>query len=267
MEKLDLDKYYTKEKIAKSLVLKTIEILKKHINLENILWIEPSAGSGSFLKYLPKNNRVGIDLFPEDQEKEIKKMNFLDFKLPINKSYIVIGNPPFGKNASLAKKFIQKSSEAEVIAFILPKSFKKHSFQMTFNEYFHIEYEEDLPFNSFLFNNKNYDVPCVFQIWIKKNIKNNLNIYIKKPNCIQFVNNQNDADLVIRRVGFYAGKIFKNQNLESKNKNTHYFIKSNIGINVFYEKYINNIFFEHNNTVGPRSVSKRELFHKLNEIF
>ena len=40
----------------------------------------------------------------------------------------VIGNPPFGRQSSLAIKFIKKScSFSDTISFILPKSFKKDS--------------------------------------------------------------------------------------------------------------------------------------------
>ncbi len=261
--KQDLDQYFTKEFIAKNLIKKTIKVLKKYLNLEKMIWIEPSAGTGSFFHNLP-SNKIGIDLYPKSSD--IKKDDYLNFQLPLT-DYIIIGNPPFGRNASLAKKFIKKSKHAKAIAFVLPKSFKKTSFKITFNRYFHLKYEEDMPFNAFTFNNKDYNVPCIFQIWIKLNTKNHINNAIAKTKLVKFVNNQQDSDFVIRRVGYYAGKIYKNALIEQKNKNSHYFVKTSLDHNFFYQEYIKKIFFEHDNTVGPRSISKKELVDKLNAAF
>ena len=81
----------------------------------------------------------------------------------------IIGNPPFGRQSSLARKFIKKSCDfCDTLSFILPKSFKKDSFQKTFPLYFHLVYQVDLPEKSFQVNSKDYNVPCVFQIWIKR---------------------------------------------------------------------------------------------------
>ena len=67
----------------------------------------------------------------------------------------VIGNPPFGRQASFAIKFIKLCCEfATTISFILPKSFKKTSMQKHFSINYHLIYENDLPDNSFLVNNK-----------------------------------------------------------------------------------------------------------------
>jgi len=72
-------------------------------------------------------------------------MNFFDF-IPENKKYIVIGNPPFGKNSSLVINFFNKSAEfADVITFILPKTFKRVSIQNKLNLNFILIYNEDIP--------------------------------------------------------------------------------------------------------------------------
>ncbi len=60
MTKIPLDKYYTEDKLAKYCVEKTFEILGNE-------WdriIEPSAGAGAYLKYLPPNT-LAYDIAPE----------------------------------------------------------------------------------------------------------------------------------------------------------------------------------------------------------
>ena len=56
MSKIELDKYYTPDDLAKYCVEKTKEIIGE----ENITeYLEPSAGSGVFLKYLDKGDYYG----------------------------------------------------------------------------------------------------------------------------------------------------------------------------------------------------------------
>ena len=53
-----------------------LEVLKKYNDSrKRYTFIEPSAGSGSFLKILPKNKRIGIDIEPRFDE--IIKQDYL----------------------------------------------------------------------------------------------------------------------------------------------------------------------------------------------
>ena len=64
-----LDKFYTK----KAVVEKCVSIL----DLDNYeVIVEPSAGSGAFLEYLPKNKTVALDIEPDISS--IAKMDFFD---------------------------------------------------------------------------------------------------------------------------------------------------------------------------------------------
>jgi len=169
-----IDKFYTKIEV----VNECIEKIKKYINInKNDLIIEPSAGNGSFVNCIKEltNNYLFYDIEPENNE-EIMKEDFLKIDLNnlINKykKIHIIGNPPFGRNSSTAIKFIKKSCNfANTISFILPKSFKKESMQKYFKNTFHLIYESDLNENSFLVDNIEVNVPCIFQIWIED--KNN----------------------------------------------------------------------------------------------
>ena len=60
MGKIANDKYYTEDSIAKYCVEKTFEILGE--DWDRI--IEPSAGAGAYLSYLP-NNTLAYDILPE----------------------------------------------------------------------------------------------------------------------------------------------------------------------------------------------------------
>ena len=121
-----------------------IEAIKKYINIsKDDLIIEPSAGNGSFIESIKKitNNYKFYDLEPEN--KEIIKQDFLNFNFSdVKQEYKnihIIGNPPFGRQASLAIKFIKKCCLfSKSISFILPKSFKKDSMKKHFSNNFHL---------------------------------------------------------------------------------------------------------------------------------
>lgn len=132
-----------------------------------------------------------------------------------------------------------------------------------FSEYFHNIYECDIPKNSFLVNNIEYDVPCIFQIWQKKDIKR-LAIDKLKPNGFIFVSKNDKPDIAFRRVGVNAGNISKE--IKEKNIQTHYFIKfiNNKSIDTNIDN-LKKIVFENNNTVGPKSISKQELIKEYNK--
>ena len=75
------------------------------------------------------------------------KQDFFDYFPPSNKTNIlVIGNPPFGRVSSLAIKFFNYSAKwANVIAFIIPRTFRKTSIQNKLNNNFHLIYDEEIP--------------------------------------------------------------------------------------------------------------------------
>lgn len=260
-----IDKYYTN----KNAVNYCFDLIKKNIDIDydNDLIIEPSAGDGAFITdiKLSSKNNLFIDLEPENTE--IIKQNYLDLDISFKSDYRkihIIGNPPFGRQSSMAINFIKKSfGFCDSISFILPKSFKKESLKSHFPLSFHLIIETELPENSFLVEGKEYNVPCVFQIWEKKPEER-----IKKeklqPINFKFVNKNEPHDISFRRVGVYAGKI----EIETKDKSiqSHYFIKFTIKISKEILNSLININFDTDNTVGPKSISKQELIEKFNPI-
>ena len=257
---MNLDKFYTKPEIAK----KCFDLIKSQIKEKDLI-IEPSAGNGAFIKYIiaNKNNYLFYDIKPENDK--IIKQNYLKLNTTIfmkrkNKIH-VIGNPPFGRQSSFAIKFIKKSAEfADTISFILPKSFKKTSMINKIPLNFHLFLQKDLPKNSFLKEGIEYDVPCVFQIWIKKdyNRKKQLKVISKH---FKFVKKEDNPDIAIRRVGSNAGKMYFN-NIIDRNPSTHYFLKLKDKSLISNMKPYNKF----NNSVGPLSISKQELIKFYNRL-
>ena len=259
-----LDKFYTKKEIADSFLSKIQEILK--IEKTDIV-IEPSAGDGSFIDGVEKlsDNPLFYDIKPENSKITEQDYLKLDYSSLKNKRIHVIGNPPFGRQSSLAIKFIKFSSLfCNTISFILPKSFKKDSMKSKIPINFHLLYEEDLPKNSFLLDGELHDVPCVFQIWEKRD--NNRDIPKKLfPKGYNFVKKTEDHDISFRRVGGTSGTI--DVLTENKNTESHYFIKFDSKPS---EKLLENIrnlkFSSRDMTVGPRSISKQEIIKEFNSL-
>ncbi len=262
-----IDKYYTKDAIVNL----CINYIKQNIeiNLTDDLVIESSAGDGAFINEIKKlsNNVKFYDIEPEHNEiikQDYLLLDYEDLVKKYNKIHI-ISNPPFGRQSSLVIKFIKKSCNfADTISFILPKSFKKDSLKKKFPLNFHLIFEIDLPDKSFLVNNIEYDVPCIFQIWIKKSINRIVKQDLEPKNFI-FVKNKSEADISFVRVGVKAGSLYKE--VIEKNINSHYFIKftneKSIDENI---NTLSNITYDFNNTVGPKSISKQELIFKFNSL-
>lgn len=220
------DQFYTTLKVAKKCINKIPNLL----NYSAI--IEPSAGTGSFSKYL-KKNVFPYDLDPKD--KSIKKQDFLLLKQKKQwgNKILFIGNPPFGKRSTLAKQFIKKAIKlnATTIAFILPDTFNKSS-----NQKYSIWPKEwsliktyKLPEKSFYIyvNNEKefYHVPCTFFIWTKdvllKSKYKNLRTYPPKIMPKEFIflpRGSEEADFVING---NSGKI-KKVNEVTNSKSEHY---------------------------------------------
>lgn len=162
-EAKELNQFYTKPEIAKRFV-DTIRGVIDFNDYDNI--IEPSAGSGNIFQFLPKDKRIGIDLQP--YHPEVKKCDFFDFEFPKGKN-LVIGNPPFGRQSTLAIPFFNKSAlYADAIAFIIPVMWMKYRCHRMLDPDMNLYLNIVLPENSFTFGYEDYDVACVGQLWMKE---------------------------------------------------------------------------------------------------
>ena len=257
------DQFYTNENVAKSCIQHILTLLPF---TSEYLWVEPSAGNGSFLHNIPSTfEKIGLDLEPNAAD--IHKQDYLEWTPPTDKDMIVFGNPPFGRQASLAKSFIAKSCKfAKVVAFILPKSFTKPSMFNAFDLKFHLIKSIELEKNSFSINGAKYDVPCVFQIWQKKDIPRIVEDKVSS-NGFQYVKISDKYDVAFRRVGGLAGKCYKNDGTAFSIQ-SHYFLNFDDKVSPFMDIVIEKI-NKHtfpSNTTGPRSLSKSEINIVINSI-
>jgi len=258
------DQYYTRASVAKECVLSILSLVP---DASQYHWIEPSAGNGSFLKALPNEIQcTGIDLDPKMDR--ILKGDFLEWKPSnLHTKKVFFGNPPFGKQGSLAKSFIQHASQyATLLAFILPRSFLKPSMSRAFSSKFHCILEKELPKDSFEVNGEPYDVPCVFQIWQKQQLDRPKSEAIQEVG-FQYVKASEDYQIAFRRVGGKAGTCFL-KGAGDFSVQSHYFLKLDARYVSDAQKIIEEV-NKHvfpSNTVGPRSLSKSEANEVLNEI-
>ena len=285
------DQFYTSPSVAKKCVeilisrLHDGELYSPVLPLSSYLWVEPSAGNGAFLNSIPDTyDKIGIDIEPgQGGGANILKQDFLTWVPPEQKTktnqkpVIIFGNPPFGRQSSLAKAFIAHSckfASASTIAFILPRSFVKPSMSCAFGLHFHCIHTSDVECNAFVLNGgEKYDVPCVFQIWQKRSVPRIVPEKITEKG-FQYVKETDPRDIVIRRVGVYAGRCFDSggdiNSATEYNKQTHYFIKLDEQfVAVQHVKEIVDKVNAHvfpTNTTGPRSLSKPEINEVLNTI-
>ena len=296
------DQFYTSPSVAKKCI--QILISKLHddalhsplpvLPLSAYLWVEPSAGNGAFLNSIPDTyDKIGIDIEPGSGagNANIVKQDFLTWVPPAQKTktnqkpVIIFGNPPFGRQSSLAKAFIAHSckiASISTIAFILPRSFVKPSMSCAFESHFHCIHSSEVERNAFVLwgsdgdgggggAGASYDVPCVFQIWQKRSVPRIVPEKITEKG-FQYVKEIDPRDIVIRRVGVYAGRCFHGDinSATEYNKQTHYFIKLDEQfVAVQHIKQIVDKVNAHvfpTNTTGPRSLSKPEINIVLNAV-
>lgn len=255
------DQFYTQPAVAAACVA---SLIARYPCATDYTWIEPSAGAGAFLDAIPAGcDTVAIDIEPAADG--ILQADFLEWLYNSSKKCVVIGNPPFGRQSSLAKAFIRKAATfATLIAFILPKSFVKPSMTNVFPSVFHCKHNEELAKNSFVINGQPYDVPCVFQIWERCD-EERAPVTKVEPEGFVYVKSTEGFDIAFRRVGAFAGRCYK-ACIGAFSVQSHYFLKvsDETKIDAIIEK-VNAHKFP-SNTVGPRSISKGEANAVLNEV-
>lgn len=250
-KKNKLDQYYTKCDVAKYFS----DIILERYDHAETLFVEPSAGTGSFSKCI--EGIISYDIDPKFEtciKQDFLKVDYL------STNTVVIGNPPFGKNANLALKFMNKamSFDVEAVCFILPRTFEKVLFENKIDLRYSCVYKEPVPKNSFILDGKEYDVPCVFQIWEKRQHKRTP--IIVDENKYFTLSTKQEATHAIRRVGGRSGCIL--EGLDHSESST-YFVKMENSIaeslKVLYP-YIKEMA---SRTAGVRSITLKELTYIL----
>ena len=252
------DTFFTKKEVASQCV----EFTKKFIDYKsNNVIVEPSAGDGAFIEPIKQLDTTHIFFDIKPLHPDIMEVDYLTLNIEkdAEKSYHVIGNPPFGRQSNLAIQFLKRSAiYAASISMILPKSFRKSSMQKYIDPNFHLEGELELPENCFLIDGHiEHNVPCVFQVWVRKSYPRKIEEKLE-PIGYKFVKKEEEPDISFRRVGVNAGVIDENIN---KSEQSHYFIRFDNRDNIveYIEIFRDAKFLSSNDTVGPKSISKQEI--------
>lgn len=233
--KNSLDQFYTKHTIAKVCWDHLIDTISSiDININDLFFLEPSAGKGAFYKLMPKHRRIGMDIEPKCDG--VRSQDFLrTAKLEFESgNTVVVGNPPFGKRGNLAVSFFNHSSYfAETVAFIVPVIFRKFMIHKKLDPRMKLISKLDLPKDSFEFDNgKTYSVNTEFQIWtrlpcLKEDMRENkaLPIYHKDFQMWQYNNTpealkvfNNDFDFAVPSQGWQD---YSRRETEAKNCEKH----------------------------------------------
>jgi hypothetical protein len=237
-----LDKFYTNQDIAD----KCAAIFFKHASAPVV---EPSAGAGAFAPHVD----IMLDLLPEAEG--IIQQDFFDFNSKEHANYL--GNPPFGRSASLAKKFFNHAAKGKgCIGFILPRTFRKVSVQNALDLNFHLVEDILLPTNSFTLEGNSYSVPCVFQVWEYRNEKRQKVVLPTTHKDFSFVD-KGSEDFAIRRVGGLAGKVLDDGGAVA----SHYFIQASTEVQETLKSLYDEFQQVACNTAGNPSLGKGEMIH------
>lgn len=233
-QKDKLDRFYTKPEVAELCVNHLKKVLNDY-SIEPSIWIEPSAGCGNFSNLV---NCLSFDLEP--QNNSIVKQDWFEYNIT-HKDCIVFGNPPFGSRNNLSKKFITKSISvgAKVIAFILPNTYNKLTIQKVFPDNWKLVSVISIPDNSFVFEGKDYHVPCVFQVWIDSLSCEEFPDLREQPvplnNDLFEFTSKDKADIFV--FGASPSKVIYPEEVSKNNRG--YYLKAKLGVDILIEKLRN----------------------------
>lgn len=164
------EQFYTPLEVASAVVDKVINLVPGSIDHP---WLEPCAGSGNFLLAIRRagvRTVIGFDLHPASPE--IKQQDFFAFET-LEHAFVTVTNPPFGRNNALSIPFFNHASRfSSVIAFIVPRSWRKWSVQNRLNRHFHLISDDDLSINYVDASGKPLSEASLLrtclQVWVKK---------------------------------------------------------------------------------------------------
>lgn len=208
----ELDQFYTDRPLADALVV----VLAARLHARGLTQpavLEPSAGEGAFIEavlaHLPDASMEACDLEPKHPL--AVRQDFFDRPAPpVDRRVAVVGNPPFGKNATLAIRFFNHAAAfADTIAFIVPRTFEKASVKNRLDPRFVLQQEVAIDPLSFHFEGVRVPVPCVFQIW-ERLPEGDLRPTIATPTShpdFRFLKQPEGAAFAFQRVGAQAGRI------------------------------------------------------------
>jgi hypothetical protein len=183
------DQFFTPASAAKYCVERSLEILSDlGENAQELVFIEPSAGDGSFLKFLPPERTIAMDIEPKSDQ--IRKKDFLTFSPQNNtdKKVVLIGNPPFGLRGNLALRFMNHAASfSDYVCFILPQLFESDGKGSPRKrvEGLNLLHTENLKTDFYDPSGRDIAVKVIFQVWSKEHINKKLLISGEKSDKVK----------------------------------------------------------------------------------
>jgi predicted RNA methylase len=255
-QKHALDKFYTKSHVAKA----CLELLD--LGAYDLI-IEPSAGGGAFSDPLfagPSPNVLAFDLDPENPG--VHQQDWFEYTTRGPAATLVVGNPPFGQQCSLALAFINHAFEtvgAQTVAFILPRSFRKPSVQSRVFKHARLTQEVILARNSFELDGEDYELNTVFQVWERADAPRSGSALKLESRYFSFTKKNVSHDFAVRRVGGRAGHAFIDGPDTSEQSNYFLKLKQSRPIEDVVSMVNGLDFSVADDGTGPRTLSKGEL--------
>ena len=256
------EQYYTPVSLAERL-LGEVSAVVPDLLTRTIL--EPGGGTGSFVtaaRNIGIESILSFDIEPKHAD--VAKANFLTKPIKL-KNAITISNPPFGRNNSLSIPFFNKAANhSDVIAFIVPRSWRKWSVINRLDRSFHLVADHDIQID-YVDDagdelSKRTSLATCFQIWQRKDsLRPHYSVEDKK--VITKVAPEL-ADVALTVFGFGCGSL--KTEFERKPNTTSMFLKLNhpqalaalqsVDFSRFYK-----------NTAYTEALSIQEINYLLNE--
>ena len=216
---------------------------------------------------IPTSKKVGIDLVPEHSQ--LQKQDFFTFVPSISGTILVVGNPPFGKVSSLAVKFFNHAASfASVIAFIIPRTFRRRSVQNKLHPSFHLIQDVELPLEPCAFSPPMM-AKCCFQIWEKRaEQRNSLTLPLTHPHWTFLPYGPLDAsgqptpplnaDFALRAYGGKCGEILS-EGLASLRPKSWHWMKASIHKDLLVQRFQALDYSISQDTARQNSIGRAEL--------
>ena len=205
--KTGTEQFYTPKDLARSLVAEVRNYLGDFADQS---FLEPACGNGSFvtaLRDFGASDVTSIDKYPLIAD--ATEVDYLDY-LPPGSDYVTVTNPPFGRNNSLSIPFFNHAaSHSQLIAFLVPRSWRKWSVQNRLDTNFHLVSDQDVfvSYEDAEGNRlaKRNELRTCFQIW-ERRVELRALIEVPDNGFLQRTTPQS-ADIAIRVFGYGCGTV------------------------------------------------------------
>lgn len=130
------EQYYTPASLALEILQRACSHLDRPTQRT---FLEPAGGTGSFIEAAREFGFEAIESMDiEPKHPLVREADFLTEKLDL-KNAVCVTNPPFGRNNSLSVPFFNTAAKhSDVIAFIVPRSWRKWSVLNRLDLSFHL---------------------------------------------------------------------------------------------------------------------------------